>query len=86
MLGLSWKRGKDFLAVEISSEIKKLTKQTILQKMTSLCNPLGIIPPTATIGKIICCDICDSKISWDNTLSNLIVKKGRNGRRKYQQK
>ena len=49
MLGLSWKKDKDMLAVEISSEMKKLTKQTILQKLASIYVPLGITSPTTII-------------------------------------
>ena len=65
MLGLSWKKDKDFLAREISSEIKKLTKRTTLQKLASTYDHLGIISPTTIIGKIIYRDICDSQISWE---------------------
>ena len=68
-LGLSWIKNKDLLAVEIPSEIKYLTKQTVLQTLASICDvPLGIMSPTTIIGKIIYCDICDSKILWDKLI------------------
>ena len=75
ILGLIWEKDKDLLAVEIASEMRKLTKRTILQKMASICDTLSIISTTTTIGKIICHGICDSRISWDKALPNLIVKK-----------
>lgn len=74
-LGLVWGKDKDLLAVEIPSEIKNLTKRTILQKLASMYDPLGIISPNTTIGKIIYRDICDSRVSWDKGLPDLIVKK-----------
>ena len=71
-LGLSWINNKDLLAVEIPSEIKYLTKRTVLQTPASICDgPLGIISTitsTTIIGKIIYCDICDSKILWDKLI------------------
>ena len=60
---------------EILSEIKKLNERTILQKLASIYDPFGIISPTTIIGKIIYCDICDSKISWEKTLPDCSVKK-----------
>ena len=53
MMGLYQKKEKDLLAVEIRSEIKKLTKRTILQKLTLIYDPLGIIPPITIIGKVV---------------------------------
>ena len=63
MLGLPWKRDEDTLAVEIPSEVKKLTKRIILQKLASIYDPLRIISPTTIIGKTIYRNICDSKLS-----------------------
>ena len=74
-LGLIWGKDKDLLAVEIPSEIKNLTKRTILQKLASMYDPLGIISPNTTIEKIIYRNICDSRVSWDEGLPDLIVKK-----------
>ena len=68
MVCISFKKNKDFSAVEIPSEIKKLTNWIILQKLASICDPLDIISPTTTIGNSIYCDIWDSKTSWDKTL------------------
>ena len=75
MLRLSSKKDKDMLVVEISSEMEKLTKQTILQKLASIYDPFGITSPTTIIGKCIYCDVCDSKILWKKTLPDWIVKK-----------
>ena len=45
MLGQSWKKDKDLLAMEISTEIKNknLTKRIILLKLASIYNPLRTI-------------------------------------------
>ena len=53
MLGLPWNKDEDALAVEILSEVKKLTKRTILLKLASIYDRLGIISLTTIIGKII---------------------------------
>ena len=36
MLSLSWKKNKDLIAVEIPSEIRKLTNRTVPQKLPSI--------------------------------------------------
>lgn len=61
--------------MEILSEIKNLTKETFLHKLILKFNTLDVIPPTHKIGKIIYCDVCDSKSSLDETLPPWIVKK-----------
>ena len=60
MLGLSWSRDEDTLAVEMPSEVKKLTKRTILQKLASIYDqklasiydPFEIISPTTIMEKL----------------------------------
>ena len=63
MLDLSWRKNKDLLAAEIPAEIRKLTKWTVLQKLASIYDPLGITSLTSIIGKIIYHEIYDSRIS-----------------------
>ena len=75
MLGLPWNKDEDTLAAEIPSEVKKLRKRTILQKLASIYDPLGIISPATIIGKIIYRDVFDSKLSWDDELLDCIVMK-----------
>ena len=68
MLGGGGGGGGDTLAVEIPSEVKKLGKQTILQKLASIYDSFRIISPTTIIGKIIYHDVCGSKLSWDDEI------------------
>ena len=75
MLGLSWRKDKDLQAVEIPSEVKKLTKRTILQRLTSIYDPFRIISSATITGKTICPVTCDSKVSWDKPLAYWVVKK-----------
>ena len=77
MLGLPWNKDEDTSAVEIASEVKKLTKQRILQKLASIYDPLRMISPTTIIEKIIYRDVCDSKLSWDDEPPDWIVKKSK---------
>ena len=74
-LGFPWDKDEDTLAVEIPSEVKKLTKRIILQKLASICDPLGVTSPTTIIKKAIYHDVCDSKLSWDDELLDWIVRK-----------
>lgn len=71
------KKNKDFLAVEIPSEIKKnkFTKRTNLQKQTPIYDILGIISPSTIIGKIIYSDICGSKFHGATFCQNILWKK-----------
>ena len=74
ILRFPWNKDKDTLALEIPSEVKKLTKRTILQKLASIFDRLGIISPTTIIGKIIYRDVCNSRLSWDDELPDWIVR------------
>ena len=49
MLGLSWKKNKDLLAVKIPSEMKKLTKRTVLRKLAPIYDHLGVISAATVI-------------------------------------
>ena len=40
MLGLTWNKDENTIAVEIPSDVEKLAKQTIFQKLTSTYDPL----------------------------------------------
>ena len=75
MLGLSSKKDRHMLALEVLSEKKKLTKQRTLQKLASIYDPIGIILPTTITGKIVYHDLWDFKISWDKALPDWVVKK-----------
>ena len=75
MLGLSSKKDRHMLALEVLSENKKLTKQRTLQKLASIYDPIGIILPTTITGKIVYHDLWDFKISWDKALPDWVVKK-----------
>ena len=61
--------------MEILSEIKNLTKGTLLHKLILKFNTLDVIPPTNKIGNMIYCDVCDSKNSVDEVLPHWILKK-----------
>ena len=65
MTGLSLKKNKYFLAMEISSGIKVITKGIILWTPVSIFDSFSIISATIIVRKIVYSDICDSKISWD---------------------
>ena len=63
ILGLNWNKSKDTLAVEIPPLVDNITKQMILQKLTSIYDPLGFISATTVIGKMIYRDTCESKVA-----------------------
>ena len=57
------------------SEIKKITKEQFYQNWYQYTAARGIISSTAIIRKLIYRDVCDSKISGNETLPGWAVKK-----------
>lgn len=49
----------------------------ILQKLASICDPLGFISATTVIGKVIYRDTCESNVVWDVEMQEWIKTKRR---------
>ena len=74
ILGLGWNKQNDTLLV-LTPTFKKnhqLIKRDILRELTSVYDPTGLISPTHLIGKILYREICESRISWDESVPQTI--------------
>ena len=74
ILGLGWNKQNDTLSV-LTPTFKKnhqLIKRNILRELTSVYDPTGLIWPTHLIGKILYREICESRISWDESVPQTI--------------
>ena len=54
-----------------SSE-RQITKRNVLSYITSIYDPLGLIPATYIIGKLIYRELCDIKIPWDEEIPDIM--------------
>ena len=68
ILGLNLDKQRDLFKVETLTESQRLTKRNIPKTLASIYDPLGFISPVLLIGKILFCNLCDSRISWDNEI------------------
>ncbi|XP_065058645.1 uncharacterized protein LOC135686359 [Rhopilema esculentum] len=69
LLGLTWDKQKDTIAVSIKKEKGRgSTKRELLQHLASIYDPLGIISPITLVGKIIFRDACKQGVKWDEGL------------------
>ena len=69
ILALCWNKGKDNISVikPITKE-KRPTKKNILNELTSVYDPIGLISPRHLIGQILYREVCDLKIPWDEVV------------------
>ena len=73
ILGLAWNKEEDILEVQIPDTQVVYTKRGVLQYISSIYDPLGVICPVTLLGKEIYRQICESKLSWDEQLSGDIL-------------
>ena len=74
ILGLGWNKQNDTLSV-VTLTFKKnhlLTKWNILKELALVYDPIGLISPAHVIGKILYREICESRISWDESVPQTI--------------
>ena len=69
-LGLSWDLGHDNLQIEVGNEKKPNTKRGVLAKISSVFDPLGMVNPFVTRGKMILQDLYRQKAGWDVPLND----------------
>ena len=52
LLGINWNTTRDTYAVDVSSEVPtKVAQRTMLKKLESIYDPLGLLSPTLVDGK-----------------------------------
>ena len=74
ILGLDWNKQNDTLTLVTPTSKKnhQLTKRNILSELASAYDPTGVISRAHLIGKILYREICESRISWDESLPQTI--------------
>ena len=72
IFGLEWNRGNDTPSVVTPTFRKNLTKRNILSELASVYDPTGLISPAQLIGKILYRGMCESRISWNESVPQTI--------------
>lgn len=70
LLGLSWNKTDDTLAVAFPKKPVERTKREILRFLASVYDPLGIVSPVTLLGKFIFREVCDQNLPWDEKISD----------------
>ena len=73
LLGLPWNREKDTLSIEMSAADCS-SKRSVLSELAKIYDPLGLVSPSTLVAKLLYREICDAKISWDETLPETNMK------------
>ena len=79
---MNWDRKNDNLFFDFAEIRKKLietpTKRAVLQSMTSIYDPLGLISPVLVSFKNLFQEICEEGLGWDAKLPSHLAKKWKN--------
>ncbi|CAH2006544.1 unnamed protein product [Acanthoscelides obtectus] len=76
-LGLSWKCDQDVLKYKINVnkvQHTQVTKRTILSRISTIFDPLGLVSPCIIIGKILLQKLWSEKLTWDQPLPSHVLK------------
>ena len=65
MLGLPWNKSEDTIAVTFPEEPVDVTTAAVY-------DPLGVASPTTLMGKLLYREVCESRLPWDETVSDRI--------------
>ena len=79
LLGLLWNKAMDKLGVTFptTTNTENATKRTILSKLASIFDPLGLVSSITVMGKMIYRDICDNHSPWDKELPSSLMERWR---------
>ena len=72
ILGLPWNKREDTIAVSFPEEPVDNTKRGMLRFLAAVYDPLGVASPTTLVGKLLYRGVCDSRLPWDEKLSDRI--------------
>ncbi|XP_068757909.1 uncharacterized protein [Montipora capricornis] len=70
MLGLLWNKREDLIAVIFPEEPVETMKRGILRFLAAVYDPLGIASPTMLVEKLLYREICESRLPWDEKVSD----------------
>ena len=74
IFGIVWNRHKDTLHFDlmgIASKAEGLvaTERNVLQVLSGIFDPLGLISPITVTAKILLQEVCETKRGWDDELN-----------------
>jgi len=70
LLGINWNKQKDTYAVDVYSEVPtKVTQRSMLKRLASIYDPLGLLSPALVDGKHFYRMAVDEKKGWDGEIS-----------------
>ena len=72
MLGLPWNKSEETIAVAFPEEPVDVTKRGILRYLAAVYDPLGVASPTMLVGKLLYREVCESRLPWDEKVSDRI--------------
>ena len=75
LLGLPWDKTQDNLSVVTCNEKPATTKRAALSQLAKVYDPLGLVSPTTLFGKLLYCEMCEAKFSWDVEFPEVFQKK-----------
>ena len=75
LLGLTWNKSNDTLAVGFPTKPAETTRREILRFLASVYDRLGIVSPVTLVGKMIFREACDRHLPWDEKLSDNLGQK-----------
>ena len=70
---LSRNKSEDTVSVVIPEDNAVQTKRGIFTKIAKIHDPLGLASPTTLVGKLVYRVVCESKLSWDQSLPDNCV-------------
>ena len=73
---LGWNKNSDKISVIVPSMWEReATKGNIFSKIVSVHDPISLISPAHVLGKLLYHVICDTKLSWDETVPPMFKQK-----------
>ena len=73
--GWRWSKDSDTIAVTFPQEIVAARKRGVLGKIAKVYDPLGLVSPLTSEGKMLHRDACQQKKAWDAELPQELVKR-----------
>ena len=80
ILGVQWDVTRDELLFDLSEVVTLLedsnpTKRSVVAVTAKFFDPLGVISPVTILYKMLCQQLCEMKIGWDEPLSGKLLEK-----------
>ena len=80
VLGVQWNVSLDELQFDIGDVKQTMeglepTKRNLVSITAKFFDPLGVVSPVTVLFKILCQQLCEAKVGWDDPLSDELLKR-----------